>query len=112
MNNNTNFRQNIFVDKKQIKTEGNTMRELTYIVKDKNGLHARPAGMLANLIKGFESDVIVRTDTKEADGKRLLSLMSLGAKCGTELHFIIEGKDEQQAEIAIKKHCLENLNGE
>ena len=80
------------------------MKEYRYVVKDNNGLHARPAGMLAATCKNFASEIKVFSNGKEADGKRLLSLMSLGAKCGAELHFKIEGKDEEEAERAIKKH--------
>lgn len=80
------------------------MREFRHVVEDNNGLHARPAGMLANVCKGFESEIKVKADGKEADGKRLLSLMSLGAKHGVLLHFIINGSDEKEAEDAIKKH--------
>ena len=88
------------------------MREFRHVVGDKNGLHARPAGMLATVARSFESEIKVKAQGKEADGKRLLSLMSLGARHGTELHFIIEGKDEDVAEKALKKHCEEKLGGE
>ena len=88
------------------------MREFCYTIKDKNGLHARPAGTLATVAKGFESDIVVSAQGKEADGKRLLSLMSLGAKCGTELHFKISGKDEDVAEKVLFRHCKERLGGE
>lgn len=88
------------------------MKEFKHIIKDKNGLHARPAGMLASVAKTFESDIRVEAQGKEADGKRLLSLMSLGAKCGTELHFKIEGKDEDVAIKALIEHCSTKLNGE
>ena len=80
------------------------MREFRYVDEDNNGLHARPAGMLASVCKGFDSEIKVLADGKEADGKRLLSLMSLGAKCGTELHFKINGTDEEEAERALKEH--------
>ena len=88
------------------------MREFKHTIKDKNGLHARPAGMLASVAKTFESEIRVEAQGKEADGKRLLSLMSLGAKYGAELHFIIEGKDEDVAEKALIEHCSKSLNGD
>jgi hypothetical protein len=43
----------------------------------------------------------------EADGKRLLALMSLEAKCGDRLSFRIEGDDEDQAAEAILRTCGE-----
>ena len=88
------------------------MREFRHVVGDKNGLHARPAGMLATVARSFESEIKIKSQGKEADGKRLLSLMSLGARSGAELHFIIEGKDEDVAEKALRKHCEEKLSGE
>lgn len=88
------------------------MKEFKHIIKDKNGLHARPAGMLASVARTFESEIRVEAQGKEADGKRLLSLMSLGAKCGTELHFKIEGNDEDVAVKALIEHCDTKLNGE
>ena len=88
------------------------MKEFTHRVGDKNGLHARPAGLLAMVAKSFESEIKVYAQGKEADCKRLLSLMSLGAKEGTELRFVINGADEEMAEKALKSHCAEKLDGE
>ena len=86
------------------------MREFRHVVDDINGLHARPAGVLAALCKGFDSEIKVFALGKEADGKRLLSLMSLGAKQGTELCFKINGKDEEVAEASIKEHFNSGVN--
>ncbi|MBO5287662.1 MAG: HPr family phosphocarrier protein [Clostridia bacterium] len=88
------------------------MKEFTFILKDKNGLHARPAGMLSALAKSFKSDIKIKTDAKEADAKRLLSLMSLGAKYNTTLTVTIEGEDEQEAYNAILAHTEKSLGGE
>ena len=85
------------------------MEQFTFTVQDENGIHARPAGMLANCAKGFASRVRVLTPVKEADGKRLLSIMSLGAVRGTEMTFIIEGADEEAAAHALKEFCKEHL---
>lgn len=73
------------------------MIELTYKIKGKNGLHARPAGKLVTLAKAFKSDIKIKKGEKTADAKRLLSIMSLGATYDTELTFIINGTDEKEA---------------
>lgn len=88
------------------------MKEFKHIIKDKNGLHARPAGQLATVARSFESEIKVFSCGKEADGKRLLSLMSLGAKCGAELHFKISGSDENEALTVLEGHCKSKLDGE
>ncbi len=85
------------------------MKEFTYTIRDKNGMHARPAGRLATFAKQFTSQIKVSTGEKEADGKRLLSLMSLGAAFGTELKFTIIGEDEEKACTALKAFCKEAL---
>lgn len=84
------------------------MREFTYRVTDPNGMHARPAGKLATYAKQFDSDVRVRAGEKEADAKRLLSLMSLGASFGTELHFRVTGSDEEKACESLERYCRES----
>ena len=67
--------------------------------------------MLATCVKRFHADVKIRANEKEADGKRLLSLMSLGAVFGTELHFSIIGEDEEEAAAAIEEFCRQRLAG-
>lgn len=89
------------------------MKEFRYVIGIKNGLHARPAGMLVNLAKTFESEIKLFANGKEANCKRILSVMALGVKCGTEMCFQISGIDEEKAENALTQHCKENLsNGE
>ena len=79
------------------------MKQFTYSIEDPNGMHARPAGALATFAKRFQSDVRVKAGEKEADGKRLLSLMSLGATHGTLLTFTVTGEDEEVAAAEIEQ---------
>lgn len=81
------------------------MKQFTYRIEDPNGMHARPAGMLATFAKKFQSDIRVRAGEKEADGKRLLSLMSLGATHGSELTFTVTGEDEECAARELEQFC-------
>ncbi len=86
------------------------MKTFIYRIKDPNGLHARPAGKLATFAKQFQASVKIRANEKEADGKRLLSLMSLGAVFETELAFMIEGEDEEAAAEALEHFCVSGMN--
>lgn len=88
------------------------MKSFTFTIKDKNGLHARPAGVISATSKGFSSNVTIKCKEKEADGKRLLSVMALGAKCGQTLEFEIEGKDEEESLSALKRVCEEKLGND
>lgn len=86
------------------------MKEFTYTIVDKDGMHARPAGRLAMCAKQFASDVTVRANGKTADGKRLISLMMLGAVLGTTLTFSITGEDEEKAALALEGFCHTQWN--
>ncbi|MBQ8431602.1 MAG: HPr family phosphocarrier protein [Clostridia bacterium] len=81
------------------------MKEFTYTVEDPNGIHARPAGKLATFAKQFVSQIRVLGNGTEADAKRLLSLMRLGATRGALLTFRIEGDDEDAAASALESFC-------
>lgn len=86
------------------------MEQLTFVIRDKNGMHARPAGALASCAKKYKSDIKVYKDEKEANAKRLLSLMGLGATCNSTLTIKIEGEDEKEALKEIEKVLKENLS--
>lgn len=87
------------------------MKQFFYRIQDPNGLHARPAGQLATFAKRFTSDIRVTANGKTADGKRLLSLMTLGATHGTELAFTITGEDEESAATALEVYLRSQNTG-
>ena len=86
------------------------MKEFTYTVVDKDGMHARPAGRLAMCAKQYASDIRVRANGKTADAKRLVSLMMLGAVLGTTLTFCVEGEDEEKAAGELERFCRTQWN--
>ena len=81
------------------------MKEFYYRLEDPHGLHARPAGVFATFAKRFSSDIRITNGEKEADGKRLLSLMTLGATHGSTLLVQIEGEDEETAARELEAFC-------
>lgn len=86
------------------------MKEFTYTVVDKDGMHARPAGRLVAVAKQFASAVSVKANGKTADGKRLISLMMLGAVLGTTLTFTVTGEDEEKAALELERFCHTQWN--
>lgn len=67
------------------------------VVRDLTGLHARPASALSEAAKRFASSIRARHGPREADVKRLISLLALGVKRGGEIRVSIEGPDEEEA---------------
>ncbi|MHC4267947.1 MAG: phosphoenolpyruvate--protein phosphotransferase [Planctomycetota bacterium] len=63
-----------------------------------NGLHARPATRFAEVANKFNSEIFVRTESKEeVNGKSIIDLLTLGAKKGTEIFITAEGEDKEKA---------------
>ncbi len=85
------------------------MKTFTHTVTDENGIHARPAGQLVNIAKKSEDTIIVKKGDKEADAKKLFSLMGLGAKMGDTLLFEIEGDTEEETLNMIWEFVKENI---
>ncbi len=85
------------------------MKEFTYVITDKKGIHARPAGELVKLAKEYTSTVSVIKEGKKADAKKVFGLMGLGVKNGMEITVQIEGEDEDTAAAAVETFLKENL---
>lgn len=85
------------------------MREFTYRITDKEGIHARPAGELVKTAKEFASSVSVTKDGKTVDAKKLFGLMGLGVKQGMEITVQVDGEDEDAAAAALEAFLKENL---
>ena len=47
------------------------MKEFKYVIKDEQGIHARPAGLFVKEAAAFPCKVIIEKDGKEADAKRI-----------------------------------------
>ncbi len=85
------------------------MKEFEYVIKDNEGIHARPAGMLAKEVKKYKSTIRISKDNKSADASKLMAVMALGVKGGQTIKVEIEGEDEENAFTAVKDFLNENL---
>lgn len=85
------------------------VRIFEYTIKDEHGIHARPAGMLAKLAKGFTSEITIARGEKSASCTKLIALMGLGIKCGDTITVTVRGEDETQAELAVKEFLQNEL---
>lgn len=85
------------------------MKELKYVIKDKLGIHARPAGLLVKEAAAFPCTVTICKGDKEVDAKRILGVMGLGVKCGEEVTIRTEGDKEEEAIGVLGRFMEENL---
>ena len=84
-------------------TGGEEMIQFKHTITDPNGLHARNALLLSREISGYTSVVEVQCGSKWASGRQVMALMGLGARCGEEVQFFVDGQDEATAAAGIRK---------
>lgn len=70
-------------------------------IENRNGLHARPAAEIVKAASRFTSDVTIRRDDMEVNGKSIMGVMMLAAEYGTTLWLRANGDDAEQAVDAI-----------
>ena len=68
--------------------------EKNLVVKNRLGLHARPAALFVQATNRFKSTIKVRKGDQEVDGKSIMGLMMLAAEEGSTLLILANGPDE------------------
>lgn len=71
------------------------------VIVNTEGLHARPADMLARTAIKFQSRIEVLCRSERVDAKSTLNLLVLGATQGTELIIEADGDDAEAAVDAL-----------
>ena len=69
-------------------------KELT--LKNKYGMHVRPAGLFAKIASRYNADVEVEKDGNVVSGKSIMALMTLEAVCGTTLKVTASGPQAKE----------------
>lgn len=65
------------------------------------GLHLRAAGALVQVASRFNSQIEIQNGESVANGKSIMSVLSLAAGCGTELKITATGSDADEAAAAV-----------
>jgi phosphocarrier protein len=77
------------------------------IVKNKQGLHARPAALFVQVANKFDSRITLKRDQEEVNGKSIMGILMLGAEQGTEVLLEVDGDDASDA-LAELERILNN----
>ena len=65
------------------------------------GIHMRPADLLSRAAGQYQCHIEIEKDGQAFDCKSILSILSLGARQGTQLHLRACGVDAQEAVDAL-----------
>jgi phosphocarrier protein len=66
-------------------------------IANRLGLHARPAAEFVKRAGRFRSEIYVRKDDVEVNGKSIMGMMMLAAECGSEITIRAAGADAADA---------------
>jgi len=77
------------------------MKEIRVKIKNKLGLHARPAAQLVKTAARFKSDIFISRDSQMVNGKSIMGVMMLAAEEGAELTITADGEDQDEALKAL-----------
>ena len=90
------------------------MPQIELIVEHEVGLHARPAAQFVQLATSFPCDITVRNvskDSKAANAKSILGVLSIGVNRGNKITVEADGEQEQEA-LAALQNLVETNFGE
>ncbi len=88
-----------------------SIKERTFTIKNKLGLHARAANMVVQAASNFACSITVIKDGIEANAKSIMGLLLLAAGKGSKIVVRAEGKDAKEALKEIGK-LIEGKFGE
>jgi phosphocarrier protein len=73
------------------------MVEQVVTIQNRAGIHARPAALIVQTTKDFQSTIFLEKGDDRINGKSIMGIITLGAAFGTPIRIITDGPDEQKA---------------
>jgi phosphocarrier protein len=81
----------------------------TIIIKNPEGLHMRPAGVLASEMENFPCKVTIIHDGKRYNAKSLINIISARIKHSAEVIFECDGDLEEEALAKVDEIASQNF---
>ena len=82
------------------------------IVKNRTGLHARPAAIFVQIANKFDSDITIIKEDQEVNGKSIMGILMLAAEKGAKIIIQAEGDDAEQAVEELSEVVLHDIEPE
>ena len=77
------------------------MYQKEVIIKNRAGIHARPAALIVQTANTFNSQIFLEKDGNSINGKSIMGIITLGAAYNTKIQIQAEGPDEKEAVEAL-----------
>jgi len=96
-------------DNSQTTDQDQDFASVRVIVRGEHGLHARPAGKLAQKAQSFRSEIYLLAGENRADAKSILDVLTLAAGPGEVVQILARGEDAGEALDSLKTLFERNL---
>jgi phosphocarrier protein len=73
------------------------MVEKIVTIKNRAGIHARPAALLVQTANRFSSNIFLEKDGEKINGKSIMGILTLAATYNSPIKIIADGSDEDDA---------------
>ncbi len=83
--------------------------QITILVLNRQGLHARPAAVFVSTANQFDADIQITRGDKVANAKSINQVATLGVKQGDEVQITATGEDAEEALAAIQSLADDNF---
>jgi len=73
------------------------------VIKNKFGIHARPAALLVKTASKYESDITIEQNNIKVSCKSIMGLLTIAISCGTKIKIVADGTDSECAINDLQK---------
>ena len=80
--------------------------EKAVVIKNKQGLHARPAALFVQIANKFTSEITIAKGRHKINGKSIMGIMMLAAGAGSKVTIVANGDDADKAVVELEKLLL------
>ncbi|KPJ86867.1 MAG: hypothetical protein AMS17_10615 [Spirochaetes bacterium DG_61] len=88
------------------------MIEKLITIRNKTGLHARPAAIIVQKANEYHSDIFFTKGDEKVNAKSIMGVMMLAAAGGSALKVIASGEDEEEAIEQISRLLESDIDKE
>ena len=73
------------------------------VIKNKQGLHARPAALFVQIANKFDARVTIKRGQEDVNGKSIMGILMLGAEKGSSIVIEADGNDAHLAMVELER---------
>ena len=79
------------------------------IVRNAQGLHARPAAVFVQIASRYNSEVTLQKDQEKVNGKSIMGILTLGVQPGVKIILEVTGEDADKVIMELEELLTKDI---